>query len=234
MVFQPIVEATTGRLAAVEALARFEVAPYRTPDRWFAEANDADLGVELEMLAITSAIKQIPALPDGVALTINAGPRVVKSLELRQAVLAAPSHRIIIELTEHVAVDDYSSLVAALRAMRQAGVRVAIDDTGSGYSSLAHILRLAPDFIKLDRDLVSGIDVDPVRRALAASLVTFASDTGAQIIAEGVESEDELESLRGLGVQYAQGYLLGYPAGIETLATFAPHVSAGDAAAKAS
>jgi EAL domain-containing protein (putative c-di-GMP-specific phosphodiesterase class I) len=234
MVYQPIVDLATDRLAAAEALARFDIAPYRTPDRWFAEAHDAHLGVDLEMLAINQAIETIPDLPDGVALTINAGPQVVKSLELRQAVLAAPSHRIIIELTEHVAVDDYSSLVAALRGMRQAGARVAIDDTGSGYSSLAHILRLAPDFIKLDRDLVSGIDVDPVRRALAASLITFAADTGAQIIAEGVESGDELESLRGLGVQYAQGYLLGYPGPLDALSSLPRHLPAKDAAAKVS
>lgn len=114
--------------------------------------------------------------------------------------------------TEHTLVDDYPDLLAALHAVRQRGTRLAIDDTGSGYSSLSHILKLAPDFIKLDRDLVSGIDVDPVRRALAASVVTFAADTGAQIIAEGVETEDELEVLRRIGVRYAQGYHLGHPA----------------------
>ena len=94
---------------------------------------------------------------------------------------------------------------------------VSIDDTGSGYSSLAHILKLAPDFIKLDRDLVSGIDVDPVRRALAGSLVRFATETGAQIVAEGVETEDELAVLRQLGLRYGQGYYLGRPASLENL-----------------
>ena len=97
-------------------------------------------------------------------------------------------------------------------------MRIAVDDAGSGYSSLAHILKLAPDFIKLDRELVSGIDLDPVRRALAASLVTFAADTGAEIVAEGVETEDELEVLRRLGVRYAQGYHLGRPAPLHALA----------------
>jgi EAL domain-containing protein (putative c-di-GMP-specific phosphodiesterase class I) len=108
--------------------------------------------------------------------------------------------------------------VGSLRSLRQKGTRISIDDTGSGYSSLAHILKLAPDLIKLDRDLVSGIDVDPVRRALAAALVSFAAETGAQIVAEGVETEDELVVLRQLGVRYAQGYYLGRPAGLETLA----------------
>ena len=134
-----------------------------------------------------------------------------------EAILAVPARRVIVELTEHNAIDDYPGLVASLQALRQRGVYVSIDDTGSGYSSLAHILKLAPDFIKLDRDLVSGIDVDPVRRALAGSLVRFATETGAQIVAEGVETEDELAVLRQLGLRYGQGYYLGRPASLENL-----------------
>jgi EAL domain-containing protein (putative c-di-GMP-specific phosphodiesterase class I) len=211
MVFQPIVDLDTCEVAAVESQSRFETTPQRTPDLWFAEAHEHGLGVELEVLAVTRAIAELATIPAEVALTVNAGPEVVLSRELRDAVLAGPASRIIIELTEHTEIDDYPGLIAALCEMRRAGARIAIDDTGSGYSSLAHILKLAPEFIKLDRDLVSGIDVDPVRRALAASLVTFAADTGAQIIAEGVESQAELASLRKLGVRYAQGFHLGHP-----------------------
>jgi EAL domain-containing protein (putative c-di-GMP-specific phosphodiesterase class I) len=135
-----------------------------------------------------------------------------------KAILGVPAHRVIVELTEHNAIDDYPGLVDSLGSLRHRGTRISIDDTGSGYSSLAHILKLAPDLIKLDRDLVSGIDVDPVRRALAASLVSFAAETGAQIVAEGVETEDELAVLRQLGLRYAQGYYLGRPARLEALA----------------
>jgi EAL domain-containing protein (putative c-di-GMP-specific phosphodiesterase class I) len=211
MVFQPIVDLETCEVAAVESLARFDIAPHRTPDLWFAEAHERGLGVELEVLAVTRAIAELGRIPADVALTVNAGPEVVMSAALCDAVLSGPAERIIIELTEHTEIDDYAGLISALCEMRRAGARIAIDDTGSGYSSLAHILKLAPEFIKLDRDLVSGIDVDPVRRALAASLVTFAADTGAQIIAEGVESQAELASLRRLGVRYAQGFHLGHP-----------------------
>lgn len=214
MVFQPIVDLVTNQAIAVEALARFDVTPYRTPDVWFTDAHENGLGVELELLAITLAVAQLPLLPDGVALTVNAGPHTVMCPDLRDLVLDAPG-RLILELTEHTAIEDYPGLIAALRVLRQAGTRIAIDDTGSGYSSLGHILKLAPDFIKLDRELVSGIDVDPVRRALAASLVSFAGETGAQIIAEGVETEEELEVLRRLGVRHAQGYHLGRPAPLE-------------------
>jgi EAL domain-containing protein (putative c-di-GMP-specific phosphodiesterase class I) len=220
MVFQPIVDLVTNEAIAVEALARFDITPYRPPDVWFTEAHENGVGVELELLAVTLAVARLPMLPDSVALTVNAGPQTAMCPELRDVVLDAPAGRLILELTEHNVIEDYPGLIAALRVLRQAGTRIAIDDTGSGYSSLGHILKLAPDFIKLDRDLVSGIDVDPVRRALAASLVSFAAETGAQIIAEGVETEDELDILRRLGVHHAQGYHFGRPAPLEALANW--------------
>jgi EAL domain-containing protein (putative c-di-GMP-specific phosphodiesterase class I) len=217
IVFQPIIDLATNEVAAVEALARFDVTPYRPPNVWFTEAHQNGLGVELELLAITRALSQLPMLPDGIALTVNAGPQTVMCPQLRDAVLAAPTGRVVLELTEHTVIDDYPGLIASVQAMRRSGTRIAIDDTGSGYTSLAHLLKLAPDLIKLDRDLVADIDVDPVRRALAASLVAFAADTGAEIVAEGIESEDELETLRRIGVHYAQGYYLAHPGPIDAL-----------------
>ena len=218
MVFQPIIDVVNDEVVAVEALARFDVTPYRSPDVWFNEAHENGFGVELELMAVTRALAELPMLHESVALSINAGPETVMAPGFHEAVLGVPAHRVIVEVTEHNAIDDYPGLVGSLRSLRQKGTRISIDDTGSGYSSLAHILKLAPDLIKLDRDLVSGIDVDPVRRALAAALVSFAAETGAQIVAEGVETEDELVALRQLGVRYAQGYYLGRPAGLETLA----------------
>jgi EAL domain-containing protein (putative c-di-GMP-specific phosphodiesterase class I) len=217
MVFQPIIDLVRGQVAAVEALARFQVSPIRPPDVWFREAHQSGLGVELELLAIARAFAQIPLLPDGVALTINAGPQTVMSPQFLAAFRDVPMRRVILELTEHAHVEDYPGLVTCLWELRQRGAHLAIDDTGSGFSSLSHIVKLAPDFIKLDRDLVSGIDVDPVRRALATSLVAFAAETGAQIIAEGVENEDELRVLSRLRVSYAQGFHLGRPAPLDAL-----------------
>lgn len=211
MAFQPIIHLRTGEITALEALARFDITPYRTPDRWFQEAHSCSLGIDLELLAIRTALASLGELPEGVALTVNAGPQVVMSAGFGELFPAGLAERVILELTEHTAVDDYAALITSLRALRRLGLRVAIDDTGSGYSSLAHILKLAPDFIKLDRELTSGIDFDPVRRALAASLVAFAADTGAHIIAEGVETPDELGVLEGLGIGYAQGFHLGHP-----------------------
>jgi EAL domain-containing protein (putative c-di-GMP-specific phosphodiesterase class I) len=152
-----------------------------------------------------------------VAVTINLGPAAVAAPPILEVLCSLPPQRVVLELTEHVDIEDYPGLTGSILALRRVGVRIAVDDAGTGYSGLAHILKMAPDLIKLDRELVSNIDMDPVRRALAASLVAFAADTGAEITAEGVETADELEAVRRLGVHYAQGYHLGAPAPLNAL-----------------
>ena len=102
-------------------------------------------------------------------------------------------------------------LTRALDTLRRRGVRLAVDDAGAGFASLRHIVRLSPDFIKLDVSLTRGIDIDPVRQSLAAALVSFARDTGPVVVAEGIETEAELEALRHLGVPLGQGFHLGRP-----------------------
>ena len=101
--------------------------------------------------------------------------------------------------------------------LRRMGALISVDDAGSGYSTLTHILMLAPDIIKLDRELITGIDLDPVRRALVTSLVSFAGETGAKILAEGIENADELETVRSLGVLFGQGFHLARPAPLDQL-----------------
>jgi len=102
-------------------------------------------------------------------------------------------------------------LLGALQPLRKNGMRLAVDDAGAGYSGLQHILQIRPDLIKLDMTLTRHINLDPARKALASALVAFARDTGSGIIAEGVETASELETLRGLGIEKAQGYFLGRP-----------------------
>jgi EAL domain-containing protein (putative c-di-GMP-specific phosphodiesterase class I) len=216
MVFQPIVELASSEVVAVEALSRFRTVPRRPPDVWFAEAQQTGLGTELEMLAVTAALATLPALPDGTALAINVGPQTILAPQFLDAITATDdAGRVVVELTEHAVVEDYRQLRQAVRDLRRRGARLSVDDTGAGFASLAHILKLAPDFIKLDRELVAGIDVDPVRRALATALVSFSAETGAQIIAEGVETEDELDAVRRLRVGHAQGFHLGRPDTLE-------------------
>ncbi|MGA3214934.1 MAG: EAL domain-containing protein [Acidimicrobiales bacterium] len=209
--FQPVYDLTSRKCFAVEALARFAGQPKRTPDLWFAEAHAMGVGVELEVVSVKGALASMSQLPDDVVLCVNAGPEAIVSDEVRELLATCQSRRIVMELTEQAKVDDYSRLLHALKQLHLMDVRLAIDDTGAGFASLAHILKLGPDIIKLDRELTSGIDHDPVRCALATALVSFASRLGAEIIAEGIETAAELEALQGLGIRYGQGYFLCRP-----------------------
>ena len=119
---------------------------------------------------------------------------------------------LVVEVTEHSAVDDYDALKSAIDQLRTRGVRLAIDDLGTGFASFMHIIKLLPEFMKLDLSLTRDIEHDPVKQALTAALVGFAAQIGARLVAEGVETAAELQTLIGLGVEYAQGYYLGAPA----------------------
>ena len=211
MVFQPIIELATGETVGVEALARFSAEPYRPPDAWFADAAEVGLRRHLELSAVRRALGHLPELPGDCYLSLNASPTTVTSADLRQMLGCTDPSRVVLELTEHVSVDDYTTLLTALDELRALGVRLAVDDAGAGFSSLRHILTLRPDIIKLDRTLVTGIDDDPARRALAGSLMTFAVEIGATVVAEGIENLREQTVLRRLGVRYGQGYHLGRP-----------------------
>ena len=209
--YQPIVEISTGAVAGFEALARFRCEPLYSPEKWFADAHAVARGVELELLAIRAAIDGIGQLPPHAYLSLNVSPCTILSGELPGALAGAPLDRIVLELTEHAPIDEYGALKAALAPLRSAGLKLAIDDAGSGYASFRHILQLGPDIIKLDQSLIRDIDQDHGRRALAMGLITFANETGCTIVAEGVESERELALLKSLGAGMAQGYLLGRP-----------------------
>jgi EAL domain-containing protein (putative c-di-GMP-specific phosphodiesterase class I) len=215
---QPIVRLDSGALVGAEALARFPSPPAQGPDRWFADAYASGLGTELELAAARKAINLLGELPPHAYLSINIGPEAMATPEFMDLVTSVDAERLVVELTEHFAVEDYERLRSALCSLRRAGARLAIDDTGAGFASLAHILKLSPEIIKLDRDLARGIDADPVRRALAAALVDFARQTGAQVVAEGLETDAELATVRELGIDLGQGYLLGKPGPTSALA----------------
>ncbi|MGD0982926.1 MAG: EAL domain-containing protein [Acidimicrobiales bacterium] len=216
-VFQPVFDIKSGDCFAVEALARFSGRPKRSPDFWFAEAHALGNGVELEVMSAKGALRALSQLSGDIALCVNASPEAMISDGVRQLLERSEPGRVVMELTEEARVDDYPRLSRVLDQMRRMGVRLAIDDTGAGFASLAHILKLVPDFIKLDRELTSGIDHDPVRIALATALVSFASGLGAEIIAEGIETTEELEVLQGLDIRYGQGFLLCRPTSIDLI-----------------
>lgn len=208
---QPIVDLATGAWVAVEALARFPDGG--CPDRWFADAHRAGVGTALERRALQSAIDLLPRLPPGVELSVNASPALVLDPAF-EAVLARcgdGGRRLVIEITEHASVAHYDDISAALLPHRERGVRLAVDDTGAGYASFAHVLRLRPDVIKLDRSLLVDIDRDGARRAFVTAIVLMALELGARVTAEGVESAAQLTTLATLGVDTVQGFLLAQP-----------------------
>jgi EAL domain-containing protein (putative c-di-GMP-specific phosphodiesterase class I) len=216
MVFQPIVNLVTRATEGNEALARFSAVPIRPPNEWFADAAEAGLGQQLELAAVRAALAQAERLPAATFLSVNVSPTTLRSPAFADLVTshrrtAGPPRPIVIELTEHDHIDDYTPITDILTRLRRHGARLAVDDTGAGFASLQHILRLHPEFIKLDRLLVTDIDRDPARTALAGALVRFSNDTGAQLIAEGIETASELATLTRLGVHYGQGYYLGRP-----------------------
>ncbi|MGH2654475.1 MAG: EAL domain-containing protein [Actinomycetota bacterium] len=210
IVFQPIADLSSRRVVGLEALARFPAPPSR-PDLWFEEAETVGLRTDLEVAALLAATGRLRSLPADAYLSVNLSPETAMSLAGREALASVPPDRLVLEITEHARVDDYKALGAALRPLRSRGARLAVDDAGAGFASLSHILRLAPDIIKLDITLTRDIDSDNARRALASGLIAFAIDIGASILAEGIETAEELQTLRTLGVTLGQGYFLGRP-----------------------
>lgn len=211
LVFQPIYSLADGHLVAVEVLTRFQAEPARSPDRWFAEAARVGLGTDLDLAVLEQAMVASEALPPDVALSINCSPTTLADPRFVRAVEGRVCRPLILELTEHVTVDDYQPLDAALRSIRASGARLAIDDAGAGFSSLRHIVRLGPEIIKLDISLTQGLRDDPVRRALADALIGFARQTGSLLVAEGIEHGSDLATWVDLGAHAAQGYHLGRP-----------------------
>jgi EAL domain-containing protein (putative c-di-GMP-specific phosphodiesterase class I)/ActR/RegA family two-component response regulator len=214
MAFQPIVDLATGDAVGFEALARFSTPPPRPPNEWFAEAVSLALGVELELTTVTHALRMLPSIPEDRYLAINCSNRAAVSREMA-ALLEPHAHRLVLEITEHEAVEDYDDLVDALAPLRSLGAKVAIDDAGAGFASLRHTLRIAPDIVKLDMSLTRDIDGDRAKRALAAALVSFASEMGFALVAEGIETAAELATVRELGVGYGQGFFLAEPGPLE-------------------
>lgn len=211
MVFQPIVDLGSGRVAGAEALARFDCEPPRPPNEWFADAADVGLAIQLELAAVQAGLAALDELPSGVYLSLNVSPETAIVPALEDLIRRSDGERIVLELTEHVRVAEYEPLLGALDRLRHYGTRIAVDDTGAGYAGLQHLLRLRPDIIKLDTDLTRDIDVDPARRALGAALVTFAHHLDAGIVAEGIETSLELSAVRSLGIRWGQGYHLARP-----------------------
>jgi EAL domain-containing protein (putative c-di-GMP-specific phosphodiesterase class I) len=240
MVFQPIHRLSDGRRTGFEALARFpsDLTPedldalhgprwrdagYTSegPGVWFEMADALGLGVALEVAAIRAALARLPDLPAGEYMAVNVGPETLVSRRLAAAVDGRDLSRVVVELTEHLAIEDYDAVKAAVVDLQtEHSVRcctkipaLAADDIGAGQAAFHHLAELGEylSFAKMDVGLTRAIDTDRSRQALAEALVGMGRRLGFLIVAEGVEYEAQRVTLAGLDAHAAQGYLLGKP-----------------------
>ncbi len=213
LVFQPIVGLNDGEVVGYEALARFEGPPGLTPDLWFAAADRLGHGVALESRVVQECLRIRSTLPGNCFLTVNVSPHLLVEPDFADLLRGAGDlSPLVLELTEHRAVEDLRPLVALRDELTAQGATIALDDAGSGYSGLRQMSTIRPHLIKLDRALVTDADQDEVKLALAELLGGFAGRLDAWLLVEGVETWGELDAFIRLGVPLAQGYLLGRPA----------------------
>jgi EAL domain-containing protein (putative c-di-GMP-specific phosphodiesterase class I)/CheY-like chemotaxis protein len=207
-VFQPIVDISTGRAIGYEALTRLSSGDPIV--QLLAEATEAGMRADTEMDLLGAALREAHLLDDAW-ISVNLSPSVLVERCGQLADLIERSGcRVVIELTENERIEDYAAVGQALAGLGRE-VRLSVDDAGSGYASLRHVIALHPHYLKLDRSWISGLDQDETRQALVAGIVAFCQHTATEMIAEGVETELELATLRRLDVRLAQGYLLGRP-----------------------
>ncbi|MEA2421532.1 MAG: hypothetical protein QOF55_631, partial [Thermoleophilaceae bacterium] len=209
--YQPIIGLTDDRVIGVEALARFDTSPMRSPDVWFADAVAMGLGTELDMAAAQKALRIVPDLPAGVDLFLNVWPESIFSDRFASVMAGVEAESVVVELTEHAPVQDYDRLTHAIGALRDSGFRVSVDDVGAGYSSLRHLLNVRPDVLKIDISLCRFIGSDRARQVLAGAVASLGRELGATVMAEGIETSAELQAVRDLGIDAAQGHYLGRP-----------------------
>jgi EAL domain-containing protein (putative c-di-GMP-specific phosphodiesterase class I) len=217
-VYQPVVWLAARRVIGYEALTRVPGDHFETVELLFKAAQQHDSLWRLERLCRRKALEGLPTLDGEQMLFLNIEPDSIHDPELRDLPFRTlvsdaglrPS-QIVLEVTEHSAVRDFAAFRRSLGHFREHGFRLAMDDVGSGYSGLQAIAEIAPDFIKVDMTLVRNIHTNRIKRELISTIRRFADSTGITLIAEGVESLDELRVLRGVGVRFAQGFLFARP-----------------------
>lgn len=206
---QPVVRLADGEVVGYEALSRFGG---RVPtDRWFRGASRCGLGGELERVTLQAALQLLDQLPESVFLAVNVSPAALDDATVLSLLHAADLSRIVVEVTEHEAVGDYRATRGLLEGLRSRGARIAVDDTGAGFASLRHVLMLQPDVIKLDTSLTRDVQHSERQQSLVVALAGFAAEVGTIVLAEGIETEEQLDKLRELGVPLGQGWHLGVP-----------------------
>jgi diguanylate cyclase (GGDEF)-like protein len=217
--FQPIVDPRTRGVCGFEALTRGPSDSWlHSPQNLFDAARRGGVKFELDLLCIRNAFKRFVAARVAGKLFVNVSPDTIyeeadfatRFLDLARAA-GMPPDRCVIELTEESLLDDYARLRAASQRLREAGCAIAIDDLGAGSSGLRTWSELRPDYVKIDRYFVTGIDADPTKLEFVRSILDMGRALGCRVIAEGVETERECRELVELGLDHLQGNLFGRP-----------------------
>lgn len=217
MLYEPIVNLTTREILGHEALVRGPwKSEFHSPERLFELAEETDLVFELDCLCRRTALRGARGLEAGRKLFLNCLPTAIHDPAFRDEALRKSlqdlrlrPEDIVFEISERESIDNFAIFREVRDHYKEIGFQIALDDTGVAYGSLEAVMELAPDYIKVDLSLVRGIDTDPPRQELLRALHAVAGKLGGQIIAEGIETSEELETLRGLGIPYGQGYLFG-------------------------
>lgn len=212
-VFQPIVELATGDVVGHEALTRFDSG--RGPAQVFADAQAVGLSVELELTTLEAAISAATQLPPGRWLDLNVSPMLLDDPDRLRELLRRADRPVVLEITEHEIVANYDLFRAAVRSLGRE-IRLAVDDAGAGVANFGHIIDLGPDFVKLDQSLIRRVNSHLGRQALIVGMRYFSRASGCRLVAEGIETQAEADTLADLGVEFGQGYFFGAPAAVTT------------------
>jgi EAL domain-containing protein (putative c-di-GMP-specific phosphodiesterase class I) len=212
VVYQPIVDLQQPggeyRTVGYEALSRFAKG---SPPAWFTAASRAGLRVALELAAIRSAIAGFQSAPERAYLALNASVGTLCSAFLYDALDGIAPNRVVLELPEDTIIENYERTKVRLDRLVSRGYRLAMDDLARGRIDLWYLVRLRPSIIKVDLSMIRDIDIDPSKQSLVNGLRLLGEVLRAEVVAEGIEREGELEYLQQLGIQFGQGYLLGRP-----------------------
>jgi EAL domain-containing protein (putative c-di-GMP-specific phosphodiesterase class I) len=218
-VYEPIVEVETKTVFGYEALARGpEGSNFHSPIALFTAAEDFDLVFELDCVCRESGLRGAVDFPKGTKLFLNIRPTTIHDPAFREENLIktlekshlSPSD-VVFEISEQESIDSFGAFREVRDYYRRLGFQIALDDTGTGYAGLEELLEIEPDFIKIDRSMVSGVDQDPARQDVLTAMLQLAEKMGAQVIGEGLDTLEELEMLGRLGIRFGQGWLFGRP-----------------------
>jgi len=239
--FQPIVDLPSGELRGAEALIRWQH-PERgllPPALFLAAAEQAGTIFDLDVWMLNEACREAAEWKARLAdrpfqVSINVSAESLQRAEIVDIVASALSSSgidpgvIVLEITESVLVRDIDRTIQTLEALKRLGVAIAIDDFGTGYSSLEHLRRFPVDVLKIDKAFVDGVARGSEEASFAAAIITLAEQLHLRTIAEGVETEEQAETLAALGARAAQGYVFSRPVSIEKMDEFVSRAARGE------